>query len=101
MPRRLTESEHRELARWPEYRLEIPTSVTLECPECHSQIQCEVDLITDEFPRYAVAGIETWRCEDCGRLMCDACRKHRHPADRDLYQCDACREAAVSAGEAA
>jgi predicted RNA-binding Zn-ribbon protein involved in translation (DUF1610 family) len=100
MPRRLTESDRREATRWPEYRLDIPATVVLACPRCGARVQCDVDLIDNETPRYAVAGIPTWRCEDCGKLMCAGCKKHRHPADRDLYQCDTCRADAVAAVEA-
>ena len=90
MPRRLTESQRRDIARWPEYRLDIPSSVTLECPECHAKIDCEVDVITEELPAYAVAGIPTWLCEDCGRLMCAQCPQFPHPDDADLRICAAC-----------
>jgi hypothetical protein len=80
--------------RWPEFRIEIPTEVTLECPECHAQIECGVELDRDSYYgptlAIAVAGIDTWRCEECRQHGCPECVSFPHPDDPGLLLCASC-----------
>ena len=83
---------------WPDYHVRIPSTVTLECPECHARIECDVDLDQDSYcgVTLAVAGaeIDTWQCEECGIHGCPKCVSFPHPDDVDLILCAKCAEAA-------
>lgn len=85
-----------EQLRWPEYRLAIPKTIKLECPECHHSLACDVTIddagtVLDQ--AVAVAELETERCEQCGRLMCPACP---HARDLDGFKiCQACSACCV------
>ena len=83
-----------EQARWPEYRLSIPKTVKLECPECHHSLACDVTIDEDAGDvldqAVAVAELDTERCEQCSKLMCPACP---HARNRDGFKiCQACCE---------
>jgi hypothetical protein len=76
-----------------QWALSIPKTVTLECGNCHSQIECFVSREEDEGPPECAvygASIETDICEDCGRLLCPKCQRFPHPDDPSLIRCAEC-----------
>jgi hypothetical protein len=75
---------------WPVWTLHIPSIVTLECPECHAEVECLVDSADEQPPYTCSAQIETDFCEDCGRLFCPKCQRFPHPDNKDLIQCKSC-----------
>ena len=99
MPRRLTESERKEYERWPEFRIEIPSVVTLTCPACQAEHKCDVTVDCNPDWReewgstqaIATSEIDTWRCEECGTHGCRECVSFPHPDDVDLKICGKCK----------
>ena len=84
----------------PLWLLDIPGHVSLECPRCHSQVECEVE-VNDAQNRYdgtrsASAEIECSDfCEDCGRQLCPKCPRFPHPDDEGLIRCEGCHKSAT------
>ena len=66
-----------ELGRWQQYRLGVPKTTVLKCPECGANHICDVDLNDDactvDEQAVFTASIDTVRCEDCRRLLCSEC----------------------------
>ena len=94
----LTAREISEYMHWPEYRLGVPKTAMLTCPECGQVSECDVDRNDDagtvmEQTVYC-AQLDTWRCEECGRIGCQRCEK-RFDAD-NLEFCSSCATSEMS-----
>jgi DNA-directed RNA polymerase subunit M/transcription elongation factor TFIIS len=93
---RMSSAEIREYMRWPEYRLDIPKTVALNCPKCGEINVCDVDLDEDAAgvleQSVAVARIDTDFCEECGQMLCPKC-PHTKDEEGFIY-CTECRPAA-------
>jgi hypothetical protein len=78
----------------PEWSLSVPNAVTLQCPNCGADCECDVSKTDDDengitATYSAQIDFDTF-CEDCGRNLCHACKRFPHPDDKDLAQCETC-----------
>ena len=90
-----------EPGRWSYYRLGVPKTTVLKCPECGANHICDVDLNDDactvDEQAVFTARIDTARCEDCQRLLCGKCPQAQD--DQGLPICLQCARAQMQEAE--
>jgi len=80
---------------FPDFHLDIPGTVDLTCPECHSQVACDVAIEEIGLSYVAHAEIDADRCDACEAPLCPACPREKNLDGFDV--CKACADYARTA----